>query len=410
MRIWWVNAHAVLPEQGGGTRHFDISRELVLRGHDVTVWAMSQSHGTGKEVRQHEGWQPLIEEVDGVRWVWLKTTPYYGNGIRRAINMVSFFCSFLYAAMFATQGKLRRPEVIVGSSVHPLAPAATLCLSRLWGLPAVSEIRDIWPAALLHLGFPWYHPGIMFFALIERAIYRFSDSIITLLPNSPDHIVAKGGRRNRIYWVPNGTRMERVERSETGNSTFRAMYLGTFGEGYALETLIKAAAILESKERAIQIVLKGQGPHKAALEALISEMNVSPENLALEGPIPKTEVADTLAACDALIFHLPPSPVFQWGISSNKLFDYLASGRPVIFACNASNNPVEASDAGLTITPESPVELAEALIELDELPEAELLAMGRRGQAFIAENHCIKGLAKKFEHALVETRANHRKG
>lgn len=401
MDIWWVNHHALLPTQGGGTRHFDISRELVARGHRVTVWASSRNHGTGQEDREHQGWQPVIEEIEGVRWVWLKTTPYFGNGIRRALNQLCFAFVFLWAA-----GKLGRqwskPEVIVGSSVHPVAAFVSWVLARWWGLTSITEIRDIWPEALLAVGIPRYHPGVLFYHVLVKTLYRCTDAIITLLPTSIEHFVSHGCPRENIYWVPNGTAMELKERSPL-NQPFRAMYLGTFGVGYALETLIQAAAILEEREAGINLVLKGQGPYRPVLEELIEDLKLS--SITLEEAIPKTEVPAALAACDALIFHLPPSPVFQWGISSNKLFDYMASGRPVIFACVAANNPVEEANSGLTIAPEEPEQLAESLIQLAQLTEEERLTMGRRGQQFIRENHTIRELAHRFETAVSETLA-----
>lgn len=401
MNIWWVNHHAVLPSQGGGTRHFDISRELVEKGHSLTVFASSRDHGSGREAREHKGLEPVVEEVEGVRWVWIRTTPYFGNGVPRAINMVSFGFGFLRAA-WQLGRENEKPQVVIGSSVHPVAALAGWVLARLWGLTAITEIRDIWPEALIDLGFSRFHPGILFFSVIEKILYRHSDAIFTVLPNSIDYFESHGCPRDHIHWLPNGTSMALQPPKELARP-FRAMYLGTLGDGYGLETLIHAAAILEERGAEIEIVLKGKGPRRERLAELIEELGLT--TVTLEEAIPKTQVAETLAGCHALIFHLPPSPVFRWGISSNKLFDYLASGRPVIFACEAANNPIEASGAGLTIPPESPNALAEGLLHLSQLSESERLEMGRRGQEFIRENHTIAGIAERFEDAVSETLA-----
>lgn len=401
LNVWLVNQHAVQPSQGGGTRHFDIARALKERGHRVTVWASSRNHGTGQEVRDHRGFEPVVEEVDGVTWVWVRTTPYFGNGVKRVINMLSFFVVFLYSALLSTRGRLSKPDVIVGSSVHPLAPCATWVLSKLWGLPPVTEIRDIWPAALVDLGVPKYHPIIIVFSLIERFLYKFSTSVVTLLPTSPAHIAALGCPREHIFWVPNGTDLPLLPAEPRESEVLTARYLGTLGDGYALENVVEAGAILEKQGAPVEILLQGRGPAEKRLRQMVEQLGL--QRVRILPAIPKTEVSQTLRSSDALIFHLPPSPAYRWGISSNKLFDYLGSGRPVLFCCQAANNPVEESGAGFTVPPMNPEKLAEALIEVQKLSAEERLKMGREGQRFIRENHTIEALAIRFEEALQDT-------
>lgn len=400
MNVWLVNQYAVLPEQGGGTRHFDIARSLTQRGHRVTVWATSRNHGTGDEVRTHQGVQPVLEEAEGVRWVWLRTTPYFGNGLRRVVNMASFFINFIFWALRLGGKTLEKPDLIVGSSVHPFTPCAAWLVSKVWGLPTITEIRDIWPAALIDLGVPKNHPGILLFGAIERFLYRYSDTIITLLPESPAHIVDKGGSLERIHWVPNGTDLP-ILPAESKEGRFRALYLGTLGDGYALENVVEAGALLEKAQCPVEIVLQGRGPARERLQEMIEEMGL--QQVRILPAIPKTEVGQTLKKADVLIFHLPPSPAFRWGISSNKLFDYLGSGRPVVFCCEAANNPVKEADAGVTVPPLSPKQLAEALERMRSLSPEERLAMGRKGQEYIRQHHTIEALAGRFEEALFDT-------
>ncbi len=400
MNIWLVNHYAVQPKQGGGTRHYDLAQELNSRGYDVTVWATSRSHSDGSEYRVHEGWRPVVEYVDGVRWVWIRTTFYHGNGPRRGLNMISFFFNFLISALFWTTHSVPKPDLIVGSSVHPLTPLATWMLSRYWRLPALTEIRDIWPEALLEYPLSRYHPAYLLFEVIEKFVYRYSDGIVTLLPNSMSHIEELGADPDNIFWVPNGSGMEIVAR-EPLDGPFRAIYLGSISRQYRLEFVLQAARILQQRSEPIEIILQGGGPDRERLEGIARELNLS--NVTFKEQVPKSEVPGILSRHDALIYSTPRVKLHKFGLSANKLFDYLASGRPVLFACGAVNNPVEQAKAGVSVTPGEPEEIADGLVQLMRAGPEERQAMGQRGQQFIAEHHTISAICSKFERAVLET-------
>ena len=398
MKIWIVNQYALVPSQSGGTRHHDIAKELAQRGHEVVVWASSRHYQTGREARQHQGWQPVAEEFSGLTWVWLKTSEYHGNGPRRALNMLSFFFSFLIAAR-SMSSHLAKPDILVGSSVHPFAPLATLLLGRLWKIPSVTEIRDLWPGSLVEAGVPKFHPAVLLFSLVEKLLYRYSDGLISVLPEAHDVYRQGGMRSERIFVVPNGTDLDILEPApRPEQAPFKAAYLGTFGHHNHLQTLIEAAEILHHQHPQIEISLIGSGPERKRLEELISVKGLT--NVHLLSPIAKSEVGTTLQGFDALIFHLMKNRIFRYGISPNKLFDYLSSGRPVLFACQSANNPVAQAKAGLTVPPEDPQAMANALVFLSLLDPRERTEMGRRGQGYVRSHHTIEALSSKFEEAL----------
>src|SRR5260370_24858619 len=120
MRFWVVNHYADPPE-GHATRSYDLAHRLVERGHSVTIFASSFSHYHFRHVRRirlPRLWQR--ERIDGVSFVWIRTTPYRYNDWRRVVNMVSF------AVIATLAGALdrERPDVVNGVSVHPLAALA----------------------------------------------------------------------------------------------------------------------------------------------------------------------------------------------------------------------------------------------------------------------------------------------
>jgi glycosyltransferase involved in cell wall biosynthesis len=106
------------------------------------------------------------------------------------------------------------------------------------------------------------------------------------------------------------------------------------------------------------------------------------------------------AQADAFVFNLIDAPVFRYGISSNKLFDFLAAGRPVLFCCASSNNPVAEAGAGATVPPENPQALSEAILNLASLPVAERAKMGAAGRQHLEENYDMKCLAARLASSL----------
>jgi glycosyltransferase involved in cell wall biosynthesis len=163
--------------------------------------------------------------------------------------------------------------------------------------------------------------------------------------------------------------------------------------------LIQAAEILHHRGiDDVRFILIGDGPEKLKLIEMATQKNLP--NIDFQAGVPKTEVMDRLARADALLFHLNDMPVLRFGVSSNKLFDYMAAARPVIFACAAGNNPIAEAGSGLTIPPESPEAMANAILELKNMPLRERVSMGIAGRAYVEENHSWDRLSLRFEELL----------
>lgn len=95
MKIWIFNHYASPPDRAAGTRHYDFGKVLAEAGHDVTIFASSFSHFSRAEERLADGERGRVQEVGGVRFVWVRTTPYAGNDYRRLVNMLSYAAGVL---------------------------------------------------------------------------------------------------------------------------------------------------------------------------------------------------------------------------------------------------------------------------------------------------------------------------
>jgi len=405
MNIWIFNQYAHPPDLPGGTRHYDLGRELVKRGHQVTIFATSFHHYLHRETRLQPGEKWKIEVIDGIKFVWLRTPPYQRNDWRRVRNMVTFALRAWWLGRRLPEliPEIEKPDVVIGSSVHLLTPLAAYWVARHYRVPFLMEVRDLWPQTIIDMGeLSQHHPITKALQALERFLYRRAARIITLLARADKYITACGVPREKIVWIPNGVDLSRFEGLEpyvASENGFRVFYLGAHGKANALDTVIQAARILQDRGyRDIRFILVGDGPEKPRLMALAEEIRL--HNVEFRGPVPKSAVPKTLFAADATLFVLHNLSLYNYGISLNKLFDYLAASKPLILVGRPANNPVEEAHCGLAVPPQDPEALAEAVIQLYRMSPEERAEMGKRGREYVEKYHDIRKLAAQLESVL----------
>lgn len=405
--IWIVN-HYADPPDGLATRSFDLASAVVRRGHAVTIFVSNFSHYRHRPQREIRGlrlWRR--EDIDGVRFVWIRTPPYRANDLRRLVNMVAF-------AVLAVLAGARigpRPDIVVGVSVHPLAALAGLVLARLKRAKFVFEVTDLWPQTLIEFG-RIAPDGMTVRAMraLERLLFRSASRIVMLWRDTRSYVDEVAGVGDRIVWIPHLVDPERyrvIPPYDGGRSRpFTVMFLGGFVNSNCVEMMLSAAAELQRRGRNdIRFELVGEGTEKRALVARAGELGLA--NVAFPQAVPKSEVPSIMGRADAFIYGLRDLPLYRYGISLNKLADYLASGRPIIFFGRSSYDAVGEARAGMTVPSGDPVAIADAIETLVALPPEERQAMGERGKRHLRTYHDIDTLASKFMNALsVEARGS----
>ena len=320
MTVWIFNHHALTPEQAGGTRHFDYAKKLVDMNHDVTIFASSFHYAVHEDFKAYPSSKDFITETfEGVEFVWIKTRPYQGNGVDRVINMLDY----MHKAQYIARKEMpTRPDIVIGSSVHLFAVYAGYRCARYYNVPFVMEVRDLWPQTLIDMGMPKWHPFILVLGWLERFLYKRADAIITNLPYAHRYI-SQYVPENRIYWIANGVDLSRnmdVAPYLFEEGLFHIVYAGAIGQANQLQILLKAAEKIT--DNTIRIHIVGDGPERARLESYAKRHSLS--QVVFHGPVDKQTAVSMINGADLLFFPLVDSPVFRYGIASNKLFDYLA--------------------------------------------------------------------------------------
>ncbi|MDC7717897.1 glycosyltransferase family 4 protein [Vogesella sp. DC21W] len=403
MNILLINHYAGSIRHGMEFRPYYMAREWQKLGHKVMIVAATESHV--RTVRPVSDKSVSIEDIDGITYAWLRTTKYNGNGVGRVINMFSFLGQ-LFRHASALLGSFK-PDVVIASSTYPLDIWPARHIARKYGAKLVFEVHDLWPLSPIELGgMSPKHPFIRLLQCAEDYAYKHADHVVSMLPNVKDYMVSRGMVRGKLHIVPNGicpedwldapvsADHETVVRLQSLKAAGKRIvgYAGTHGVANALDTVLDAAAL--TTDDSIAYVLVGSGPDKDALMARAKQMSL--HNIHFLSPVPKGLIPCVLQYFDVAYIGLQSQPLFRFGIAPNKLMDYMMAGRPVIMAINAGNDPVAEAACGMTISPENPALLYQAVSDLLAVPGDERVAMGKRGRNYVLQHHAYEQLASSF--------------
>ena len=181
------------------------------------------------------------------------------------------------------------------------------------------------------------------------------------------------------------------------DNRFIVCYLGGHALSNALDVFLDAAKSMKDDQR-FAFLMVGNGVEKPRLQERAAKEEV--DNLFFLPPIKKSQVPSLLRETDALYVGAEPCSLYRFGVSMNKVYDYMMAGKPIIYGVNAANNDVEEADCGITILPGSADEICRAARSLYEMPQAERKKMGEKGRAWVSENCDYSKLARSFLDAM----------
>jgi glycosyltransferase involved in cell wall biosynthesis len=374
------------PDDAGGTRHYELAQRVLANGDRFSVVASDFGYLSAK--RTAGSLTGREEIVDGIRVLRVATSRSMHSGfLGQLLSFLTFASSSLIAAL-----RVRDVDVVLATT-PPIFQAVTAWLvAAVRRLPLILEIRDLWPEFIIDMGKLENPVAIAIARRLERFLYARANSFIVNSPAYVGYLEGKGVERRRITLIPNGVSPEMFAddaavtdaaravraRFALGNK-FVAMYAGAMGPANDLEVLLDAAAALRDDDR-IHIMLVGDGKTRKHLETSARARGLT--NVTFAGPQTKTDMRAFLHAADACVATLQNITMFRMTFP-NKVFDYLAAGRPVVLGIDGViREVVERAEAGVFVQPGDSPALAEAIRELAHDP-ARGREMGRRGREYV---------------------------
>lgn len=417
LNIWTVSQFASTPDIPGMQRTYQYAKAFAEMGHKVTFWRSSYNHW-GKKETITDGKPYAIYEEGNLKIIRLKTRALYEkNNYKRFLNMLSFANSLL------TTSKIIRPvpDVIIGAYPSPFAAFAACKIAKRYGAKFILEIGDLWPQVWVERkAFPKYHPFIVILFVIERYLHKRTRNFVSSLPYVSDYLKERDVKGFRFSWIPNGINLDDFNMNgkqdasdESINDILDAMnqerqkgklnviYVGGIGVGNRVDCIVQASKILRDRgEDKFCFTIIGDGHSTNDIVKYVSDNKL--DSVKIWPPIVRRSVPRVLKNADLGILSLHNNPIYRYGVNLNKLYDYMATGLPIVFSANVRNNLVEQYKTGLTVPPSDPNAIASALQKLSSIPSDERLIMGERGRRAIAEDYDVKKLAIKYLDLIMD--------
>ncbi|MFN2232988.1 MAG: glycosyltransferase family 4 protein [Anaerolineales bacterium] len=398
MHILLIHQAFAAIDEPGGTRHHELALYLAAQGHKVTIIASPVSYLTGETSSGKDVSNSGHEHITIIR------PPVYRALHRSFVHRVINFFSFMLSS-FWTGLRVKDIDLVWGTSPPIFQGITAWALARIKRVPFLFEIRDLWPAFAVAVGVLTNPFLIRASEWLERFLYRRADMMMVNSPGFTDHVKSRGA--DQVVLIPNGsdTRMfdpaadgQDFRRQHRLESKFVALYAGAHGMSNDLEVLLEAAGRLINQPE-IAIVLLGDGKEKPHLQALASEKDL--QNVIFIPSVPKDEMSGALAAADACIAILKPIEMYKT-VYPNKVFDYMAAGRPVILAIDGViRDVVESAQCGIVVPPGDAEFLAHAIQLLAREPKQGSI-LGQNGRQYV-EAHFDRAVVAEKLNMLIDS-------
>jgi len=395
-----INQYIGSPYHGMEYRHYYLAKNLIEKGYRVTLISGSYSHlfSTLPIVKENF----TKEKIDGIDYIWVKIPKYSSSkSIGRIWNMLYFSWKLKFL-------KGLQPSHIIVSSPSLFPIRYGYGLAKKFRTKLFFEVRDIWPLTLIELSnLSNTHPLIKFMSYYEKFAYKKSDKIISLLPTAIEHFKINGMNYNKSIYLPNGIEIEEISKSplakklisQIPKDKFLIAYSGTVGIANNLDYLVDVAELLKDNKDIYFIVL-GKGGEKERLQNKVNTLNL--ENFLFLDAITKKQVGVFLESIDVAFISLLPEKIFRFGVSPNKVFDYMYAKKPIIWAIEAGNNLVKEASCGMSVPLDHTLLLKETILKLNRLSSESLKKLGENGYNFVIKNHSYQELSKKLIRVIEE--------
>jgi glycosyltransferase involved in cell wall biosynthesis len=399
MKIWIINHYAEVPPKGNYLRHFRFSKELQKMGHEVEIFAASTVHNsTYNHSKDSRPFKKVL--VEGVPVTFIKCRNYKGNGKDRVLNILDYF----FGVMKVTK-KLTPPDIVYSSSPHPLNWLAGEKIAKRGGARHIAETRDLWPETFVSMNrVSRNHPLSLLLYQLEKRIYSQADALIFTFPGGELYLKENAIRSQRVENINNGVDLRQFDdqvqshfssKISERTDVFKVVYTGALNDFNSIDLLIDAAKMMKNQTD-IHIYVYGDGYHR---EALIEKSKDLP--ISFMGRVEKKLIPGILSRSDLNVMIGQDLSILKYGLSLNKMFEYMASEKPILSNLNTLFDVIQENGAGITVPGNDPVALADGIKYFKNLSESDYQNYARNSRK-LAEKYDFIVLSRKLENLFQE--------
>lgn len=389
-KVWIWNHYATSTYFDQGGRHYNFAKFLAEAGYEPVIFCATTIHNSSRQV--DTGGTLWTEKTDSVSpYVFVKARPYAGNGKQRVLNMVDFYRGVKKAALeyAKVHGK---PDIIYASSVHPLTLVAGIQIARHFGVKCICEVRDLWPEGIVAQSarLTKNNPLIRMLYRGERWIYEKADAMIFTMEGGYDYIREQGWDRTipqeTVFHINNGVDLTVFDENRVNfpfedvdlqqKDVFCVVYAGSIRRVNNLGLVVETAKQLTDTK--IRFLIWGDGDERQMLEQRVRDEGIP--NVVFKGRVEKKYIPSIVSQADLNLVHWEHFDLLRFGASYNKLFEYLAAGKPIFCTVQPGYSIVKGNNCGSDTRGLTPKDFASGIRRIYEMTEQERTAMGENAR------------------------------
>ena len=401
MIIWIVNYYTGTPENHTHPRYEQFARKFMDAGHEVITFNSSLTSNTQEE-QTTSGKMFLERQYGDFKFVHINAPAYQGNGLKRMYSIWKF------ASLLKKEAKrYPKPDVVL-HNIHPPFDYPVVKMTKKLGAKYIAEAWDLWPEFFVTLGLVGRNnPAMKVAYAIEKKYYYGASEIIFTFLGAFDYLKRQGWMKEQggeidaahLHYINNGIDLAQFENDKMAYprndadmndpNVVKIIYLGAINKANNVKTLIDAAALMQDMPK-YRFFIYGDGAYRGELEQYVKDKSIN--NVVFKEPrIPYEECAWVVSQATVNVMNYEKG-FGRFGVSSGKMFHYLAAGKPIV--CNvdiAYDNVIKDNNLGVCREIETAEEFAMAIRSLAEQPQASYDAMCER----------VREVAKRFDYKVL---------
>lgn len=412
-KIWLINQYAVPPKYESRIQTLKRAQYLQKFGYDVTIIGGSYVHNSNIDLLQNEKKAFVCKTYDGIKFIHVKTKKYNDNGWRRFYNLIEFPIRLLLISK-----KIEKPDVIVQTATVPFGNMLYI-LKKRFKVKYIVDVLDLWPETFFALGMVSKHnPLLRLSYYLEKWLYLKADKIVFSMEGGKKYIKEKGWDKEsggvidttKIHYINNGVDLKDFKENlnkyefrdsdlDSENDDFNIVYLGSIRKANEVKNLIEAASLLISYQK-IKILIFGDGEDREKLENYCSERKLN--NIIFKQKWVELKYVPSILSKSSLnILNYSPNPIWRFGGSQSKLFQYMASGKPICSNLKMSFCPINKYNLGIAKHFNTPKEYAESILSIYNMSPEEYDKLCHNSRE-TALKYDYELLTRKFENQVLQ--------
>lgn len=407
--IWLVNKYAMPPQYESRLRTIKFAHYLQEMGYKVTIFGSSVMHNMDLDLIEDNSIY-IERQYDDLNFVHVKSCQYKKTaGLSRIWSDIQF-----HYRMVRLAKKMEKPDVVVATT-FPLFSNPLLNYCKKHGIKYITESLDWWPDDFVDFGLvSANNPVMQFLFWRAKKNYIKSDATVISCKGCHQYFVDKkwdkeqGGPvdLSKVFYINNGVDLAdfdkwkdqyTIEDADFKSNKKLVIYLGSIRFANNVIQLIKAAECLKEHEDTLFLVY-GDGDDR---EPLI--------NYCLEHQLTNVKFKDKWIDPKYVPFVLSQSYLNiqnytahfgKYGVSSSKMFQYMAAGKPIVCNVDIMYSDIVANQIGVCHDMQDEKDYANAIESILNLPETDYLAMCERARQAVREYdypHLTKQMVEVIE-------------